>query len=64
MLDVKGLKHRWLFNLRTDPTEQHDLQFDYPEKVDELLARIRQLQVEKRKKTRHIEALPVFASFV
>jgi hypothetical protein len=46
MLDLKGLKHRWLFNLRTDPTEQHDLQFDYPEKVDELLARIRQLQVE------------------
>jgi hypothetical protein len=45
--DVKGLKHRWLFNLKTDPTEQHDLQHERPDKVEELLARIKQLQAEQ-----------------
>ncbi|GFO45149.1 arylsulfatase b-like [Plakobranchus ocellatus] len=35
--DVKNL---WLFNIRTDPTERHDLSTDMPELVEDLLRRI------------------------
>ena len=45
--DVSLLKKRWLFNLAEDPTETNDLQFQHPEKVKEMLARIRQLQTEQ-----------------
>jgi len=32
--------HVWLFNLEDDPTEQHDLSAERPDKVAELLARL------------------------
>ena len=45
--DVSKLKKRWLFNLKTDPYETKDVQFDFPEKVNELLARINVLKAEQ-----------------
>jgi hypothetical protein len=45
--DVSLLKKRWLFNIAEDPRETKDLQFQHPEKVKEMLARIRQLQSEQ-----------------
>ena len=45
--DVSDFKRRWLFNLKDDPTEQHDLQFEHPEKVEMLLKRIEQLRSEQ-----------------
>lgn len=46
-IDVTHVKKRWLFNLATDPTEHHDLQHEHPGKVQELLARMTQLQNEQ-----------------
>ena len=34
------VKNIWLFDIENDPNEQHDLSDQYPDKVDELLARL------------------------
>ena len=45
--DTSRLKKRWLFNLKTDPYETQDVQLEFPEKVQELLARINVLKAEQ-----------------
>ena len=46
-LDSSQMKRRWLFNLAIDPTETTDLTEAEPAKVQELLARLKQLSDEQ-----------------
>jgi len=46
-IGVRDLKKRWLFNLASDPYEHRDLQFEEPNKVKELLARVEELRNEQ-----------------